>query len=153
MQVVDYTEYADLAGELTQRYGDKPFDVVIDAFGSQALFSRCAGFLKEDGVYEASGVHFDRYEAWPLLVSGLTLAWNALGPKSPWLGGTGRTWRAVSMMDPGLEFMERVVALFGQGKLKVVTDSEWGFDEVLQAYDVLLSGRTKGKIIIRVDGE
>ncbi len=56
------------------------------------------------------------------------------------------------MMDPGLEFMERVVALFGEGKLKVVVDSEWEFEQVLEAYDVLLSGRAKGKIIIRVDG-
>jgi len=126
---------------------------VLDAYGSQALFNYSAGFLKPDGIYDAAGIHADRLALWPVLKSGMLLLWNAVRPRSPWLGGTGRTWKAVAMMDPGMELMERAVALFAEGKLRVVVDSEWPFDRVLDAYDALLSGRARGKIVIKVAGD
>jgi NADPH:quinone reductase-like Zn-dependent oxidoreductase len=57
------------------------------------------------------------------------------------------------MMDPGLEMLERVVKLFGEGKLRVAVDSEWPFDKVHEAFDVLKAGHAAGKVIIKVNEE
>ncbi|KAK0727853.1 hypothetical protein B0T26DRAFT_638468 [Lasiosphaeria miniovina] len=150
-RVVDYTQHANLADELARRYGQ--FDAVIDAFGDQALYKSCARILKPGGVYSAAGVHSATFSLWAVLKVGLTLAANALWPRTKWLGGTGRTWKAASMMDPGVELMERVVGLLGEGKLRVAVDSEWPFDKALDAFDVLLSGRARGKILIKVNDD
>ena len=151
-KVIDYTQHECLADELARRYGGAPFDTVIDAVGSQALFSRCADFLKADGIYDAASVHYDEYAVGAVLRSGLTLLWNAVRPKSPWLGGTDRRWKAVSMMDPGVEMMEDVVAMFADGRVRVAVDSEWPFEQVLDAYDVVLGGHARGKVVINVGG-
>ncbi len=61
------------------------------------------------------------------------------------------------MMDPGRERMERLVKMWGEGRLKVVVDSVWGFGEVCEALDMLKGGHVTGKVIVRVnedgDGE
>jgi NADPH:quinone reductase-like Zn-dependent oxidoreductase len=150
MQVVDYTQYSELPGELARRYGDQPFDNIIDAFGNQQVYKNCARYLKAEGMYNAVSIHYSDYTFWELLKSGLTLLTNTIWPRARWLGGTGRTWKAASMMDPGLEMMERVVKLFGDGKLRVVIDSEWPFDKVHEALDVVKSGHAAGKVIIKV---
>lgn len=149
--MVDYTQYKDLPGELARRYGDRPFDHIIDTYGNQELYKQCARYLKPEGMYNAASIHYSNYTVWELLKSGLTLVANTIWPRSTWLGGTGRTWKAASMMDPGREMMERVVKLFGEGKLRVAVDSEWPFDKVHDALDVVKSGHAAGKVIVRVN--
>jgi NADPH:quinone reductase-like Zn-dependent oxidoreductase len=151
--VIDYTQYPDLPGELTRRFRDQPFDNIIDAYGNQQLYKRCAQYLKPEGMYNAAAIHYNDYTTWELVKSGLSLVGNAIWPRSPWLGGTGRTWKSTNMMDPGLEMLERVVKLFGEGKLRVAVDSEWPFDKVLEAFDVLKGGHAAGKVIIKVNEE
>ncbi len=152
-EVVDYTrcDGGDLPGELARRYGDRPFDCVIDTFGDQAVYKQCARYLKPEGMYNAASIHYTDYTVWKLLGSVLAIIGNTVWPRSTWLGGTGRRWKAASMMDPGLEMMERVVKLFGDGKLRVVVDSEWPFDKVHEALDVVKSGHAAGKVIIKVN--
>ncbi|KAL2131050.1 hypothetical protein VTI74DRAFT_5613 [Chaetomium olivicolor] len=150
-EVIDYTQYPDLPGELAKRFAHQPFDNIIDTFGNQQVYKQCARFLKPEGVYSATSIHYDDYTFWQLLKSGLTILSNTIWPKSTWLGGTGRTWKAASMMDPGLETMERIVQMFGEGKLRVVVDSEWPFEKVHEALDVLKSGHAAGKVIIKVN--
>ncbi|KAK0619745.1 hypothetical protein B0T14DRAFT_554897 [Immersiella caudata] len=149
-EVLDYTQYADLAGELEKRYGGEKFDAVLDAYGSQALFSRCAGFLKEDRIYDAASIGYDGFDFWSVFTAGMTLFWNRVRPKSTWLGGTGRTWIAVSMFDPGVEMMERLVKMFAEGKIRVVVDSEWPFEKVLDAFDTVIGKHARGKVIVKV---
>jgi len=151
--VVDYTQYKDLPGELARRFGNQPFDNIIDAFGNQQVYKHCARYLKPDGIYDAAAIHYSDYTVWALLKSVLTIAANTIWPQSTWLGGTGRKWKAASLMDPGLEMMERVVKMFGEGKLRVAVDSEWPFEKTHEALDVLKSGHAAGKVIIKVDEE
>lgn len=149
--MVDYTQYKDLPGELARRFGDRPFDHIIDAYGNQELYKQCARYLKPEGMYNAASIHYSEYTFWALLKSVLTLVANTIWPRSTWLGGTGRTWKAASMMDPGLEMMERVVKQFGEGKLRVLVDSEWPFEKIHEALDVVRSGHAAGKVIIKVN--
>lgn len=137
--------------ELARRYGGKPFDAIIDAVGADMkIYTHCRQYLKEDGVYSAVGIKLTGYTVW----AGVAAMWksmlNSLWPRTPWLFGTGRKWHVTTMMDPGLELMERVVKMVADGRLKVAIDSEWPFEEVLEAYDVVMSGRARGKVIIKV---
>lgn len=149
-QVIDYAKY-DIPTELASRYNQTPFDAIIDCVGAdENIYLHCAKYLKEDGVYSSVGIKLTGFTYLAAVKAVWKMQMNSIWPKSPRLLGTGRTWKVTSMMDPGQELMERVVDLVAEGKLKVVVDSEWPFDQVLEAYDVVLSGRARGKVIIRV---
>ena len=150
-QVVDYTMYDNVSAELAKRYGEEKFDAIVDAVGADMrIYTHCAQYLKSDGVYSSVGVKMGGFGVLDAVRAVWKMQTNAVWPKTPWLLGTGRTWKVTSMMDPGLKLMQRVVNMLAEGKLKVVTDSEWPFDQVLDAYDVVMSGRAKGKVIIKV---
>lgn len=152
-KVVDYTQYKDLPGELARRYGDQPFDNIIDSFGNQIVYKQCARYLKPEGVYHAASVHYSKYTFFHLLKSVTTIGLNIIWPRSRWLGGTGRKWKTASLMEPDVEMTERVMNMFGEGKLRVAVDSEWPFEKVHDAYDVLSSGHAAGKVIVKVNEE
>jgi reticulon-4-interacting protein 1, mitochondrial len=78
---------------------------------------------------------------------------NIIWPTSRWLGGAGRKWKTVYMMDATRDEREQLVRMVAEGRLSVVVDSIWGFRDVLGGYDVLWSGRAKGKVVVRVDGD
>lgn len=63
--------------------------------------------------------------------------------------GTGRAWKSVAMFNPGLELMEKLASLLGEGKTKTVIDSVWPFEEALEACEVMASGSAQGKIIVQ----
>ncbi|KAB5513609.1 hypothetical protein GE09DRAFT_1295036 [Coniochaeta sp. 2T2.1] len=152
-EVVNYDVHENVAEELAKRYGGQKFDAIVDAVGADMrIYTRCAEYLKPEGVYSSVGVKLGGFG----LLNAVSAVWkmqmNALWPRATWLLGTGRTWKATTMMGPGLELMQCVVDMVGAGKLKVVVDSEWPFDQVLEAYDVVMSGKAKGKVIIKVDG-
>jgi NADPH:quinone reductase-like Zn-dependent oxidoreductase len=139
---------------LTRRYGQQKFNAIVDAVGADTrIYRRCAQYLKPEGIYSSVGIKLSGFGVLAAVNAVWKMQMNALWPKTPWLLGTGRTWKVTSMMDPGLELMQRVVDMLAQGKLKVAVDSEWPFDQVLEAYDVVMSGRAKGKVIIKVGDE
>jgi hypothetical protein len=39
-----------------------------------------------------------------------------------------------------------------QGKLKVVVDSVYGFEDALGAYERIMTSRATGKVVVKVDG-
>lgn len=144
----------DVSKELAKRYGGQKFHAVVDAVGADMrIYTQCAKYLKPDGVYSSVGVKLGGFGVLNAASAVWKMQLNALWPKTPWLLGTGRTWKGITMMDPGVELMVRVVDMLADGKLKVAIDSEWTFDRVLEAYDIVMSGRTKGKVIIRVGDE
>jgi len=150
-QVVDYTMYDNVSSELAKRYSKEKFDAVLDAVGADMrIYAHCAQYLKPDGIYSSVGVKLSGFGVLDAVSAVWKMQINTIWPKTPWLLGTGRTWKVTSMMDPGLELMQRVVDMLAEGKLKVVIDSEWPFDQVLDAYDIVMSGRAKGKVIIKV---
>nr|CDP25643.1 Putative dehydrogenase [Podospora anserina S mat+] len=155
-EVVDYTLHKDLPGYLTERFGGegRRFDHVIDGYGNQELYKSCAGFLKEGGVYDAASIHYASYRLWDLLGSVVTIGLNILWPRAQWLGGTGRRFKICSLGDPGLEMMELLAGMLGDGRVRVVRDSVWGWGEVKEGFDVLMGGHAAGKVVIRVgEGE
>jgi NADPH:quinone reductase-like Zn-dependent oxidoreductase len=145
--------YKSLPAELRRRFGEDPFNVVLDCIGIQDIFVNSRHYLKPDGLYVAVGVKLTAWDVWGFLTCAKQMILNAVWPVSPWLGGTGRTWKAVSMTEPKKEEMERLVGLMADGKLKVHVDSVWEFEDALKGYEVLESNRARGKVIIKVDDE
>lgn len=127
--------------------------MVLDCVGIQGIYVNCRHFLKPDGRYVAVGLKIKEWSVWEFLGCGKQLLLNAVWPVSPWLGGTGRTWKATSMMAPRPEVMERLVALLDEGKIKVLIDSVWEFEDALKGYAVLESKHARGKVIIKVNDD
>ena len=142
-----------MPAELRRRFSEDQFDIILDCIGIQGIFVNSRHYLKPDGQYVAVGVKLKAWDLWGFLGCAKQMMLNALWPVTPWLGGTGRPWKAVSMMEAKKEVMERLVGLMDEGKLKVHVDSVWKFEDALKGYEVLESNRARGKVIIKVDDE
>ena len=66
------------------------------------------------------------------------------------LGGTPRRYDILGLAPNG-ELAREVAGWVDEGMLKeVVVDSEFAFEEAVEAYEKLLTKRAKGKIVVRV---
>ncbi|KXJ93401.1 hypothetical protein Micbo1qcDRAFT_203481 [Microdochium bolleyi] len=150
-EVIDYTQHRDLPAELARRFSDTPFDAILDCHGNQAVYVHCAKYLKASSKYVACSAEMESWSFGHFLRSAWRIQCNTYWPLSPWLGGVGRGFMLVAMMDPGRELMERAVRLVADGTVNVCVDSVWGYQDVLKGYEVLESGRGRGKILVKWD--
>jgi NADPH:quinone reductase-like Zn-dependent oxidoreductase len=143
---------ADEVGCRYAKTNAQQFDCVLDCIGIQNLYNASAAFLKPERTYVVMIV---KPQAMSLpsfaFVVGKILC-NIIWPTSRSLAGAGRKWKTVYMMDTTRDEREQLVRMVAEGRLSVVVDSIWGFRDVLGGYDVLWSGRAKGKVVVRVDG-
>ncbi|TDZ68405.1 Zinc-type alcohol dehydrogenase-like protein [Colletotrichum trifolii] len=153
-EVVDYTK-GGISDALKENFCGEGarFDAVVDCVGVQELYVGCAAFLEEGAVYSAVGIKPATHSYGGLVKAVWTMQMNAIWPTSPALWGTGRKWAATSMMDPGRELMEEVMGMVADGRVKGVVDRELAFEQVPDGYDVVASGRAKGKVMVKVAGE
>ena len=142
-----------MPAELRRRFSEAPFDVILDCVGLQGIFLNCRHYLKPESQYVAVGIKIKEWNVWGFLGVAKQMMLNALWPVSTWLGGTGRTWKATSMMEARPEVMEKLVSLLDEGKIRVPVDSVWKFEDALKGYEVLESKRARGKVVIKVDDE
>ncbi|KXH57553.1 hypothetical protein CSAL01_04495 [Colletotrichum salicis] len=156
-EVVDYTAGRPLpvSRVLGQKFGGegKRFDAVVDCVGVQDVYVHCAEYLKPQGVYSAVGIKPADQSVGALVKAGWQMQMNALWPRSTWLGGTGRRWAATAMMDPGKALMEEVIAMLADGRVKAVVERELRFEEAVDGYEVVGSGRARGKVVVNVGGQ
>ena len=54
-------------------------------------------------------------------------------------------------MQPNGEQLDAVSAMLKDGKIKPVTDKVFSFEDGIEAYSYLSTGRAKGKVIISLD--
>ncbi|KAH7014366.1 zinc alcohol dehydrogenase [Microdochium trichocladiopsis] len=148
-EVIDYTKHEDLAAELTRRFADKPFDAILDVHGNQAVYVQCANYLKAGADYVACSAQLESWTLGHFLRTFWLIQCNTYWPLSCWLGGTGRKFKLIAMMDPGRALMEKTASLAEAGTLKVCVDSVWEYENALQAYEILISGRARGKVLVK----
>lgn len=117
-------------------------DLVVDCVGNDSqLHRRSEAFLKPDG--------------WFVLVALMTEDWTGIRSMlvsylyPTWLRGPPRKWRAV-FFQAKLSDYEPIARLAGEGKLKVIEDSIFPFEDAPKAFERLLTGRVKGKVIVNV---
>ncbi|KAK1995890.1 NAD(P)-binding protein [Colletotrichum falcatum] len=155
-EVIDYTASPSPVSEvLRERFGREGsrFDAVVDCVGVQDVYINCAAYLVPDGVYSAVGIKPVALSYGSLAKAAWQMQMNALWPRSTWLGGTGRRWAATAMMDPGKDLMMEIMRMLSDGRIKAVIEREVGFEQVADGYDILGSGRARGKVVVKVGGE
>ena len=142
-------------------YGAQRFDVVVDCVGIQELFLHCEGFLKPGRPYVTVGPSVPSYTVSNMFCSVGQMIKNFLLP--PILGGVARLYLQVTGIA-NLKDMGRLAEMAREGNLKVPIDSCWEMEDALkvrlvirvgagfltatQGYEVLLSHRAKGKVVI-----
>lgn len=151
--MVDYTQHASVPSHITEHFASAPFDTVIDTLGDHALWLASPRFLRERGIYESVGIKPTSFSIPDFLRAATRMQLNAYWPTSRWLGGVGREWRATSMMSPTTDEREEVMRLLGSGEVRVVRDSVWAMEDVLEAYRKVGERHCRGKVVVRVDPE
>lgn len=114
---------APLPDHLARTYRSRPFDVILDARGTQALFEQSPSYLKPDGLYVNVG-DMEGF-TWTLWC----WAKNALWPTI--LGGTPRRYVMFSTTPDG-KGAEKLAEIVQAGKLKAVVDSVFDMDRALE---------------------
>lgn len=116
---------------LTERHSEKPFDVVIDAFGVQELYSNCASFLKVDGLFVTVGIAFSDYNYASLFVAVKHMLRNVIF--SAWRGRDRRRYVQV-FCENGLEELQRLKAMCEDLDIRVPIDSSWDLEDVMKVH-------------------
>lgn len=138
-EVIDYrTE--DLVQALTRK--GQAFDLIADnVFNNGAqLYWACAKYLKPEGTYVTIAGS-------PSLDMVRTFLSVMFWPKV--LGGGERKFKFVTCVANPEEFAQ-LAAWMAEGKLKACIEREFGLEEAGEAYTRLKSGRTRGKLVVKV---
>jgi NADPH:quinone reductase-like Zn-dependent oxidoreductase len=138
--VVDYKQHDPVHAHLISAYASRPFDVIFDTAGSDEIWDHCASYLKKDGIFVSivggayqGIVPVVRNQLWPTI-----------------LGGVPRKFRLIGLFPNG-KMQQDAVDLVNEGAIKEVPiDSEWAMEEVVQAFEKLMTHRAKGKIVVKV---
>ncbi|KAF8328798.1 NAD(P)-binding protein [Cantharellus anzutake] len=142
--VYDYTT-SPLPSQLSTINPPTPkFHFIIDAVGSWPLYYDSESYLAPGGLFISPGSglwgwsDFGR-ESWGF--------WNAFF-RPTWMGGVRRNRPPYAI--PNGERMDGIADLATQGKLTVPIDSVFEWEDVLKAYDRLVSKRAAGKIVVKI---
>lgn len=128
-QVIDYQAHEPVHQYLATCYAKTRFDVIIDAFGVQDLYTHCADYLEPGKPFVSVGVVFQEYSISSLLYASSLMLKNTWWPKI--LGCGLRDYVCVSGFT-SLEAMEKLGKMVEEGKLKVVVDSCWDMEDFLR---------------------
>ncbi|KAK7413749.1 hypothetical protein QQX98_007392 [Neonectria punicea] len=150
-EVIDYTQHTPLSAHLSTRFSTSPFNTIIDTLGHQALYLASPSYLVPEGNYSSVGIKPPTFFVPDFLRAVVQMKLNEWWPVSRWLGGVGRRWCGVAMMDPTLEDRQAVVDLLAAGDLRLVRDSVWSFDQAKEAYAKLGGLHARGKVLVKVD--
>ncbi|KAK5317563.1 hypothetical protein LTR93_008775 [Exophiala xenobiotica] len=139
-EVLDY-KTQDLVTTLAKDGGGPKYDVVLDYVGHPLdLHSQSVKFLKKDGIFVLIAGDPSNMRA------NMSLLASMLWPT--FLGGTPRKFKMVALGAVKEEDQKKVAGWIGDGKLKVMVDSVFDFEQAPQAFEKLKTGRAKGKIVI-----
>lgn len=125
--VIDYTkeDFTD---------NGKKYDIILDAVGKRTFFS-CLRSLTEKGVYITEHLFFPKYHPFQVMIG------SFLGSKKAKIHFTKPN-------DGDLAFLSSLVE---QEKLRPVIEKYYPLEQIAEAHRHIESGRTKGKIVIRVN--
>lgn len=128
-QVIDYQANFPLSQYLTTQYSNGPFDVIIDAYGVQDLFTHCADYLKPGKSFVSVGIAHASYSVSSILYSTWLMMKNSFWPRM--LGGIQRDFVCVQGFT-SLPALERLGELAGEGILNIPLDSCWDMEDALK---------------------
>ncbi len=121
-EVVDYKADRALEERLRERFGEQPFDAILDCVGSQTLFSKSPGYLKPDGKF------ITIVGGWSQGV--IPFVKNKMRPT--FLGGTPRSYHLFLLSASG-ERAKEVADWVEQGVIKEsLVDSEYPLEKAVE---------------------
>lgn len=136
-EVLDYTQ-GDLVGALKAK--GQVFDLVVDNVGSPSdLYSACGEFVVPDGQFVQVGMGMSMADM-KLMTSRMLLP--------SFLGGGSRKF-SLAVAKNKHEDLARLGEWIAAGKIKVVVDEVFEFENAPKAYEKLKTGRARGKIIVK----
>lgn len=147
----DYTK-KPLHKQLAENPPSPKFDIIFDAVAlvDPALYKYSNAYMKPKGAFISTG-------PWPdlkwggstgiskLLCLGCEIVWPSF------LGGVNAKWSMVSVTHNPQD-LAKLCDLVTEGKLKLVVDSVYEFEDALSAYERLMTLRATGKVVVKVDG-
>ncbi|OIW34871.1 NAD(P)-binding protein [Coniochaeta ligniaria NRRL 30616] len=140
-EVIDYRAENPVAA--LKRSG-RQYDHVVDTvFHSADMYWNCHHYLKPHGIYVSIAGNISPRGMWDLVSV-------SLWPK--WLGGGQRKFFQL-MEKPNPRDYELVAQWMSEGKIKPVVEEEFALEDAGKAFARLKTGRTRGKLVVRVAGE
>jgi NADPH:quinone reductase-like Zn-dependent oxidoreductase len=146
-EVVDYSVLpnGDVGAHLVRLVGEgkmERFDLVVDNVGHDPrLHRKSLGFVKEKGLFMLLAAMFGSWSGrFSMLDSWL---------RPSWLGGVSVRWKHI-VAQPEEKVVSEIGAWVTEGKLKVVVDRRFAFNDVPQAYEYLKTGRARGRVVVSV---
>ncbi|KAF8968383.1 hypothetical protein BDZ97DRAFT_432692 [Flammula alnicola] len=147
-EFIDYTKQP-LVQYLTQNPPSTKYQVIYDAVGliDPSLFTHSAKYLAPNGIFISTGPTPKNFG-----LSELGKLFRTFGAVMipSWLGNVNRRWSMVSVCNNAQD-MEQLRGLVANGSLKPIVDSVYEFDDVVKAYDHIMTGRATGKVVVKVD--
>ncbi|GAA6007229.1 hypothetical protein JCM11491_003053 [Sporobolomyces phaffii] len=172
--VVDYTR-GDVLARLVELRPRSGYASIVDCVGGTELVDHLAALLSprdaeaEAGVARGGGGSYTTIvgdkssRARDRLGGSITTWWSPRQALRTWKGwcGWGPRYYCISLDTTHDEWLKEVDELTaprsdrdgrgeGEGKLRVVIDDEFAFDQVPQAFEKLASGTATGKIVVNV---
>ena len=149
-QIINY-DTSPLHLQLVAQYTSAPFDLIIDSTGIDPnIFPSSPFYLKPKGRFVQPGFSFDD----GILIAMRRIFCNMFWPA--WAGGVPRAYKMFSVMVGDTESieseLETLLKWVNEGNLRVDVDSVHGFDRegVMSAYARIMTGKARGKVIVRV---
>jgi NADPH:quinone reductase-like Zn-dependent oxidoreductase len=129
-QVIDYTAHSPVHAHLAKEHGlsASPFDLIIDCYGIQDLWTHCASYLSPKGAFITVGVAHSKYTVSSILYATSVMLWNSFWPTI--LGGVNRPYVCVQGFVT-LSSLEKLRDWVEKGELDIVIDSVWKMEDVL----------------------
>ena len=125
-----------------QRQGTQ-YDLLVDNVGSLELYWNAHDYLKTDGLYiNIAGTATLSHVLNVLKVSYLPA----------WLGGGQRAAMFLRRKSNEADFAQ-IAKWIAEGKLRPVIEKVYALDEAAEAFARLKTGRSKGKLVIKVADE
>jgi NADPH:quinone reductase-like Zn-dependent oxidoreductase len=137
--VVDYTA-CDLSATLKER--GQVFDLLVDNVSRpHDLYKAADYFLRPNAPFVQVAAPDDS------LTGALSMLPRWLLPT--FLGGGQHPWRLLLVQD-SVEELVRIGQWVREGKIKVILDSVFDFEDAPKAYEKLMTHRARGKIVVNV---
>jgi len=141
-QVIDY-KVTPVVSHLKANPPSPKFHAIFDTVGSSGeLFAASPAYLAPNGILVSVGT-----STGGIVNVVTTFVQTELLPT--WLGGTSRKYKRLFVVNRKAD-LDTLSKLIGEGKVIPLVDSTFAFEDVHKAYERILTGRAKGKVVVKV---